>query len=406
MMLKRMKKENIIPLALLILVIICCVVTIFTYSVGLNSYDGFDYLEDVYWAKATLESKSLVSPDYNYVYIIPFGANLIMAPFVAAFGVSLISNQLGMAVYFVIYLLTVYYLATSIFKQTKDRMYFIAIVTMFILTLIGDSLFHHILAYGIGFISFMGELASLINIYKNKEKLLKHYILLGIYCSWSSFNGLGVTALSTIAIVGAMAVYCYINRINVLKVERKIINALIVIGITTLAGLAVFAILNNGRDYGSFVFCNRDLIIQRPFIDFFKDLYNIFYFDPEGVPFFSIKGLLFFMRLFFSYTVFVIPAFYIFKKTDKTQIEIFITISCMLLLAISYAMWLFSPRSSERTLFNGILGLFVLCGIIFNQWFFKMEKRDMFVIKTILVILVTLLSIKQITYSYKRKRTY
>ena len=399
---KVLKKENIIPSALLLLVIISCIVTVFTYSVGLNGYDGFDYLEDIYWAKATLESKSLVSPDYNYVYIIPFGANLIMAPFVAVFGISLISNQLGMAVYFIIYLLTVCYLTSSIFDEVKDRMYFMAIVTMFVLTLVGDSLFHHILAYGIGFISFMGELASLINIYKHDKKNIIHYILLAIFSSWSSFNGLGVAALSTIPIVGSTIVYCYIKRINPLKIERKIINAFIVIGITTLAGLTVFKVLNNGRDFGSFVFCDTDTIIQRPFFNFFKDLFNIFFFTPKGIPFFSTRGLVFFMRLFFSFVIFIIPIFYIFKKTSKTQIELFITISCMILLTVSYAMWLFSAKSTERTLFNGVLGLLIICGIAFNSWLCKVDKREVFLSKVVLVILVVFLSSKHIIHSYRR----
>ena len=212
---KHISVNELIPLVLTLTVFFSGIITVFTYSIGLNYYDGFDYLEDVYWAKATLESNSLVNPDYNYVYLVPFGANLIMAPFVAVFGVSLLSNQLGMIVYFALYLSSLYYFASSIFDSNKERLYCISIVSLFIYTLVGDGLLHHILAYGIGFVCLLCELGSMICIYKNRGKLAVHYAVLIVFSLWASLNGLSVIGLANLVVLISSVVFAYIKKLDI-----------------------------------------------------------------------------------------------------------------------------------------------------------------------------------------------
>ena len=268
---KNFSIDEFIPLVLTLMVILSGIVTIFTYSIGLNYYDGFDYLEDVYWAKATLESKSLVNPEYNYVYLLSFGANLIMAPFVAIFGISLLSNQLGIIVFFVLYLCILYYFVSSIFDEYKERLYSISIVSLFIYTLVGDSLLHHILAYGIGLICLLGELGSLINIYRNKGNLNIHYFVLVAFSLWAALNGLSVVGLANLIVFVSLIVFVYIKNINIRQLDKRLKKAFLYIFIATAVGLIIFNIINDGRYNGAFVFCSRDTIIQKLFYDVYND---------------------------------------------------------------------------------------------------------------------------------------
>ena len=89
---KNTKKFNFYASYLILgIVLISGIVLINTYPVGIYEYDKYDFLEGVRWARATLESGKILSPHFYYYYVIPFGANLIMAPFVKVFGQGLLA---------------------------------------------------------------------------------------------------------------------------------------------------------------------------------------------------------------------------------------------------------------------------------------------------------------------------
>ena len=215
-----------LPLILFCLVILSGVLCIFTFSTGINLYDLHDYIEGVFWADATLRSGSVINPDYVYYYIVPFGSNLIMAPFVAIFGVSFIANQLGMLVYYLIYLAVLFRLSRILFEENQRRLIFCAVTSLFIFTYIGDNLLHHLLCYGIGFVCFLGELSCLIDLHRKKHSI-RNLLLLAFFCLWSSSNGLVTAALSSFPVIFSLLLSGYKFKRIFSREKKKIYLILI-----------------------------------------------------------------------------------------------------------------------------------------------------------------------------------
>ena len=197
-----------LPLILFCPVILCGFLRIFIFSIGIFYYDIPDYFEGVFWAEATLRSGSVINPDYVYYYLVPFGSNLIMAPFVALFGVSYIANQLGMLVYYLIYLAVLFHFSGVLYKENQKRLIFCAVISLFIYTYIGDNLLHHLLCYGIGFVCFLGELSCLVAI-SQKKQIVRNLVFLAFFCLWSSSNGPVTAALSGFPVMAALLISGY-----------------------------------------------------------------------------------------------------------------------------------------------------------------------------------------------------
>lgn len=202
-------KSKKISYLILFFIIGCCIFNIFIFSYEMDSADVYDFLEDIVWAKATLDSKSLISNSFYYPYLIPFGPNILMSIFVSIFGPSLFANQCGMITYLIVYFLSILYLSNSIFDDKLKRNYFISISTLFVFTYAGENLFHHILYYGIALVCLLGELGAVINIVKGKN-ITTNFIILGICCFFGSVNSSSVAVLSNLVVIIGIVIFLYI----------------------------------------------------------------------------------------------------------------------------------------------------------------------------------------------------
>lgn len=387
--LDKLSKYDIIYYAIFTLIVIGGISTVFSYSIGHNYYDGFDYLEDIYWAKATLLSGKLVNPDYQYVYIVPFGPNLLMAPFVMMFGISLLSNQLGMLVYFLLYLLTAYYFVSSFLDKTKEKLLLLAVMSFFIFTLVGDSLLHHILAYGIALLAFLGQLGAIFNILKNNNKI--HYILLGIYSFFSAMNGLATMVMSSVVVILALIAYIYLNKQEFNKQYRNIFVLTILVSVV---GYAIYSVVNQGRSIDAFTFCSSDEMVYKITNGFWSDLLKIFYFNPVGDAFFSVRGIFAFLKLFVLFGTVGLPIWFVKNKKYENNKETIIIISCLFIIAICVAQYIFGAWASERTLYNGLICCFILSGLALIKLITNYNKP---VLLFVVLSLVSIFCLKQAT---------
>lgn len=63
-----------------------------------------DCTDTIYWAKATYDSGKLLSPDFQYACLLPFGGSLLMLIFMPFFGLSMMTHTLGMLLFFLLFL--------------------------------------------------------------------------------------------------------------------------------------------------------------------------------------------------------------------------------------------------------------------------------------------------------------
>ena len=379
-----------------IAVLISAILLVFSFSIGIYDYDVYDYIEGVFWAEATLRSASIINPDYLYYYIVPFGSNLIMAPFVLLLGSNLLANQLGMLVYFLIYLFVLYRLSCLLYKETWMRFVFCAMVSLFVFTYVGDNLLHHLLIYGIGFVCLLGELSCIIEIHRHHH-VGRNLILLSVFCLWSAANGIASAALANVPILLA-AVFCA-YRSSSIRDRERLISFLAVIA-STLLGLLVYKYLDQqaiamDKYQKRFMFADTDAIVSNLFHDLWVDYLKIFYFDPQGVPVFSLQGIYMLIKLFFALLIPTIPVV-LKRSSQNNEDRDLIIYASQLAFAVCLGQYVFMQTSILRYLMNGVLSLFVICSLSFTDHLHQGGNR---LLLLGMCLLALLLSYKTLFYT-------
>lgn len=394
------KRKSIIYYAMLCMILLSAIVCIFTYTQGINDYDTWDFNEGVFWAEATIKARSIINPNYTYYYFLPFGSNILMIPFVMMFGTTYFANQMGMLVFLLIYSLTIFRLSKILYQDTKKSVLFCVITSMFVYTYIGDNLFHHLLNYGIGFVCFLGELGCLLDICKNNNTKKSNYILLIIYCLWSSLNGLASIVFSSASVILSFLISYIRFEKSITKEETKV---LLTILITNICGYVINKMLEftSGSHHQQnirFIFSDLRSIIENINKNIFEAVFTIFYFVPNGENFFSFEGIFDFIKLAFLVLLLIVSFYYIVSEYSKLDFYDFFFLMCnVVLMLICYTQFILSRESVQRFLFNGLLSMFVLSGL----WFCIDKKSSKNVLYTgILFFLLSALTMKQVLITY------
>ena len=389
----------------MILIILSFVACIFTFSSGINSYDEYDFLEGVSLAEASLKSGSIINKEFIYYYIIPFGPNLIMMPFVKLLGLSLYANQLGMLVFLCIYVFVVFRLANELFDNKLECISFFSFLSLFIYTYIGDNLFHHILVYGIGFVCFLGELSCILKICKNNNSIINNVLLI-LFCLWAASNGIASAVLSNIPILCSLLgvelwqYYC--------KKEFRNIIPITMIIVFTVVGLIIFKYYDNnalslGEYNERFMLDSNINVVHKIQEGILVDILNLFYYNPKGESVFSLKGLWLIFRFGFAFLILLIPLIHCIKakfinrkQTIFEYDKFFFIIANLLVMMVSLSHYVLVSTSIQRYLFNFALSLFIIDAYIFVNDFSKKT-----VCSIVLLLAVLLLTYKTIFHTYQ-----
>ena len=399
--LNKLKTKDYCLLFLTSYVLLCGLVLVFTYSRGILHYDVWDYIEGVLWTKASLDSKSIINPDFAYLgYIVPFSSTILMAPFVALLGPSLLANQLGMLIYYVIYIILVFKLSKSLFSERNSQLMFIIVSSLYIFTYAGDNTLHHILNYGVGYSALIGQISCIINIFEEK-RIKFEYVLFSFLCLWAASNGIPSLAISNAPIVCGIVFYCFKNK--EISKQSKII--LLIEFICTVAGYLVFRYLDIiafQHDHGynvTMVFGSVDSFFWNITHNVFVDLFRIFYISPEGKSFFSISGIFSILKMFFLLAVLIIP----FNKKQYKKLDdlksIILIISNLAVITVCTGEYIFSAASIFRYLLNAVLSLFVI-----DAYFISSKNLKW---KTVLIVAFFIICLStKCFFSIKASNTY
>lgn len=365
---KNKNTKEIVSFFVLIIVIFSGVVSIFTYGLGINSFDANDFFDGEIWAIETLKSGKIVNPSFYYPYIIPFGANILLLPFVKMFGIGMLANQLGMLVFYIIYLFAITSLAKSLFDDFNYRCVFITISSLFVYMYAGENILHHILYYGLAYVCSVGALSCVINIINSKNKVM-NYVGLIVWCLWSSSNGIATVALTNCALLGTVGIYILIKNKNLKSVfEKNNFILLLTITVTTIFGYVLYIfVTRNALDLGGvssrFSFVDLNSMIKNITTYLMNDYFRCFYAPLDEISLTSFNGLVviagFIFGLITLFSFIVLTIINIKKYNDSYLLILLNSMFIMLVCMGEYIL----TSSNERYLFNIILFSFILCSI-------------------------------------------
>ena len=73
-----------------------------------------DFTDTILWADASYVSEKIFNPEFVYAGLLPFSANLWFIPLIAMFGVSMKTQVVGMIIFALVFVASVYFMCRSL----------------------------------------------------------------------------------------------------------------------------------------------------------------------------------------------------------------------------------------------------------------------------------------------------
>ena len=340
-------------------------------NVGLINSDQVD---GIIWAEAALHAKRPLNPNFSYPYAIPYGANLILVPFVRMFGLRVLSNQLGMFLFSLIVLGVAVYLIRPLSCNWKDAAIGTAVIFLAFRSRMGANLLHHVLYYQLGFVCGMGMLGALFWIARRGTFTLSSAVLLVIFALWGGANGSTTIALAVFPVVVALSVIRFKDVDGVLI--HVYWRCLAAIGVGLFLGLVAYRVGMLGTVEGSYIegagsysFLNSckwtENISVLP-----KTWINLFFTRiTEGVQINTLDGVETLFSLGMSIFVGVFPFYCLWRYAKLSIYERLVLVYGASVWLVCLMQFVLLRGPIDRLLYNGLLANFLLLGIAVVQSF-------------------------------------
>ena len=210
------------------------IILILYYLIGpAAGYMTADCTDSIRWAQATYTSGHLISKEFSYAAVQPFGGNLIFLPFIALFGYSMTAQIAGLICFFLLFAAALYYLARGLNLSPAQSCGF---VSLFILLLssspkLREIMWEHIFYYNLGILFFCLGFGLALRLTR-EEGLLKSFsayktldwIRLGVLILFSflaATDGLQTLVCYTLPLMGALIVEYYLYNKPALSFNHK-----------------------------------------------------------------------------------------------------------------------------------------------------------------------------------------
>jgi len=229
--------------------------TVLYYVIGPSQgYFHSDCTDSMFWALASYDSGKVVSPDYNYAAILPFGASVWYIPLIAMFGVTMKTHIIGMVIFTVLFALSIVFLCRTL--RWSYPASFIAMACVLLAISGSDKLreimWGHTIYYSLGLLLLFFGLGLAIRVVRCKlltegvvdVKSVLWIFGYAIFTMLSATNGTQVLVLCVLPIAGALFCERFFDS-SVKLLDKKNIRVVFVIavaGIATVFGLKLLEI--------------------------------------------------------------------------------------------------------------------------------------------------------------------
>lgn len=183
----------------------------YIYGPG-EGYFHSDCTDTLYWANAAIEGNGIFDDQYNYAALLPFSTVWIMQPLIKIFGFGMTAHNLGMAIFAVLFALSIYFCARS--AKMSHLWSSMSVFAVFMLLSCSEKLremmWGHTIYYSLGLvllffiIGFGLRLADAVEKRSVAGIAVWGILLLG-FSAGSSTNGMQVIVLTVLPAVAAFA---------------------------------------------------------------------------------------------------------------------------------------------------------------------------------------------------------
>ena len=295
-----------------------------------------DCTDSLLWSQAMLESGQVLSEDFNYAALLPFGSPLWMVPILRIFGYTLTAHKVSMAVFAILFVAA----AFSLFRAMKWNRAVSSLGALILSLLLSGSaklreiMWEHVIYYSLGLLLFMLLLNLCLRLFdrmkrwaegdRSKKNCICFCLLaaaLVLLCIGCGSDGFQVLVLSVIPVLGgcvAVAILDGKSRFLSHSVLGKVLVSLMM-GVGAVVGLGLLEVLTrNGQISAGYesAYSNWASMDQwwAHFEGFLINYLRLFGLSVNGGdPLFSLDSILAMLQLIAALIVLVCPLMLLFR---------------------------------------------------------------------------------------------
>lgn len=397
-----MKKDNRIHIIAGMFLVFSVTAVLYYILVAQKVEFDSDFTDTILWAEAMLTGNGLFDKTMAYAYTLPFGGSLLMAPFVALFGVGYRAHALGFVLFLAIFVFSLY----KLFRAMKFSIDVSLICTGMVLLLSLPTkntrmiMWGHVIHYSLGFLFVIIALAVYAKIDTNSDKLfadksnIKWIVLLAILTMLFCSNGLSTILFFAIPFYGALAVERFVDIKKELTCKENV-NSVIVAGVCILAGIIGFLISKILQKDVITVYDSmfKDIQSWQHWVWDFEDRIRCMLVVCAGgltsdVPMESFTGIRILYMALFGFIIMIVPciAFVSYRKLNNKIIRM-LMVSYIILLCSTLFIYDFSSARGTAHRMVGIYMSAVLVTVTFAAWL--VNNKELFRFGVILTLVLS-----------------
>ena len=334
--------------AVLLFLFACGIVQYFIWSdLFVQEFDA-DVAENVIWAQAAIESRSLVNPDFYYTHLLPFGGQLVFIPVVSRFGVNLYSLRLGMSICSVLFSLVLAGFFLSLEWGVPLSFFSAALIILFLsgTSRLRDIFWSHVVHYNLSLFYLLLAFIFLGMILRNIDTHRKKYLagLAGfVLCLvLGSANDIAVLLFFSLALLCGILLEGFLSE----GIRGFFRRDRLILYLETAAGAAAGVLLGRILTAGSSTAYAEIFSKYAPagnwmenLLSFPSNWFTMFASLPEEqVPFFSSVGIKLFIRLAAALLIplIFVRSFFVFRRLGSRTERIFLCTNWFITAATLY----------------------------------------------------------------------
>lgn len=281
-----------------------------------------DCADSILWANATVESGKILSEDFHYAALLPFGASLWMVPAVAVFGLSMRAQIFSMSVFAVLFVAVLAFFFRSMRWSWKGTAAAAFAVSMLLSgsEKLREIMWGHTIYYSLGILLMFLLLGLLFRLLRSpfekgkRAGLVVWSLLFFAVCIGCGTDSFQMLMLTVVPVLGGLVLYAVFDGETPLFSKRNgrkyVAAGLMAAG--SLAGLLVLAVLTN---FGEITASYENSYSLWSAVSewwgnaekFFEQYFSLLGIETAGAALFSLSSLVMLVKLLGALLLLILP---------------------------------------------------------------------------------------------------
>jgi len=307
-------------------------ILILYYVIGpAAGYMTSDCTDSLRWAQATLESGKLISDEFYYAAILPFGGNLIFLPFVATFGYSMTAQICGLVVFVLLFAAALYYFARGLGQSRLVSCGFVSVVMLIMSSSpkLREIMWEHVFYYNLGLLFFCFGFGLALRILredglrdgveKGKPIDWVRVAVIGVFSLIAATDGLQTLVCFTLPLVAGIFAERFFDADTKLTDRRNLHTAVLLalVGFMSIVGFLSIDIVSGGVTAGyadAYSAYSAMSSWTNNFLGFFYNWFTLLGVSvAAGTPLVSGESIVAMIRIFGALLLLIVPVILAFR---------------------------------------------------------------------------------------------